>query len=287
MSNAINRSFGLKWNPFVKDVPDEGLVTLPQVDYFLRRMECLVDEGGFAMLTGDPGLGKSVAMRLVHCSLKQRRDVTVAKIDRPQSSVADFYRELGHAFAVSVGASNRWGGFRTLRDRWRSTIENKLVRPVLLVDEAQEIHDSVMSEIRILSSDAFDSCALLTVAFAGDSRLVANLATPALHPLETRMRLKLTLQALPTATLVEAMSELCAKAGNPQLVTPGLMQALADHAHGNFRALMHIAADLLLEAYERKVDRLDEKLYMEVMQSRTPPAPRNGDGRRRSNGARG
>lgn len=286
MSNAINRSFGLKWNPFAKDVPDDGLVALPQIDYFVRRMDRLVDEGGFAMLTGDPGLGKSAAMRLLHCTLKKRRDVTVAKIDRPQSSVSDFYRELGHAFGVSVGASNRWGGFRTLRERWRSTIENKLVRPVLLVDEAQEIHGAVMSEIRILSSDEFDSNTLLTVAFAGDSRLAANLATPELQPLESRMRVKLTLQPLPTATIVEALTDLCTKAGNPNLLTPGLMQALGDHGHGNFRAVMNIAGDMLLEAYERKLDRLDEQLYMESMESRIPSTPRQGEARRRARAPR-
>ena len=286
-TTAINRSFGLKWNPFSKDVPDEGLVALPHTDYFVRRVERLVDEGGFAMVTGEPGVGKSVVMRLLHCALKQRRDVTVARLDRPQSSVADFYRELGDAFAVTVGASNRWGGFRTLRERWRSTIENKLVRPVLLVDEAQEIPEAVMSEIRILSSDDFDSCSLLTVVFARDSRLATNLGTPALQPLDSRMRLKLALQALPTATLVEATSELCTKAGNANLVTSGLAQTLADHAHGNFRALMNVANELLLEAYEKKAERLDEKLYMELFHSRTPPAARSGEGRRRSAGGRG
>lgn len=280
-TTAINRHFGLKWNPFAKDVPDEGLVTLPQVNYFVRRVEQLVDDGGFAMVSGDPGVGKSVAMRLLYRGLKQRRDVTVARIDRPQSSVADFYRELGDAFAVSVGASNRWGGFRTLRERWRSAIETKLLRPVLLVDEAQEIPEVVMSEIRILTSDDFDSRSLLTVVFAGDSRLPANLGTPALQPLESRLRVRLVLQALPTPSLVEALSAVCREAGNPNLVTPGLMQVLADHAHGNFRALMNIANELLLEAYEKTAERLDEKLYMEVVQTRSPSTGRGGDSRRR------
>lgn len=56
-TTAINRHFGLKWNPFAKDVPDEGLVTLPQVNYFVRRVEQLVDDGGFAMVSGNPGSG--------------------------------------------------------------------------------------------------------------------------------------------------------------------------------------------------------------------------------------
>lgn len=286
-ATAINRTFGLKWNPFAKDLPDEGLVASPTVDLFVRRVERLVDEGGFAMVTGDPGVGKSVAMRILHRALKQRRDVTVAHLDRPQSKVADFYRELADAFAVSVGASNRWGGFRMLRERWRSSIESKLLRPVLLIDEAQEIPEAVMSEIRILTSDDFDSRSLLTVVFAGDSRLQANLATPEMLPIESRLRVKVTLQAQATPELTRAMQELCAKAGNPNLMTPGLMPTLADHAHGNFRSLMHIANELLAEAYERKADKIDEKLYMEVMSSRTPATQRSSEGRRKTASLRG
>ena len=233
--------------------------------------------------------GEGLEARTGRCirALKQRRDVTVAHLDRPQSKMADFYRELADAFPVSVGASNRWGGFRMLRERCRSSIESKLLRPVLLIDEAQEIPEAVMSEIRILTSDDFDSRSLLTVVFAGDSRLQANLATPEMLPIESRLRVKVTLQAQATPELTRAMQELCAKAGNPNLMTPGLMPTLADHAHGNFRSLMHIANELLAEAYERKADKIDEKLYMEVMSSRTPATQRSSEGRRKTASLRG
>lgn len=281
-ATTINRSFGLKWNPFAKDVPDEALVPLPAVEHFLRRVEHLTDEGGFAMITGDPGVGKSVAMRILHHRLRKRRDVKVAHLDRPQSSIADFYRELGDGFAVSVGASNRWGGFKTLRERWRSTLETTLVRPILLADEAQEIAPSVLSEIRILSAENFDSRALLTVVFAGDSRFPGQLHTPELLPLESRMRLRLQLQPVSAETLIEVLKSICEAAGNSRLMTDGAMKALAEHSHGNFRALMNMANELLVEGHDRKVESLDEKLYFDFVQGRAPKTPRTSDVRKKS-----
>jgi len=56
--------FGLKWNPFSPDVPTEALLVAPRLESFCWRVENLAREGGFALVTGAPGIGKSVALLL-------------------------------------------------------------------------------------------------------------------------------------------------------------------------------------------------------------------------------
>ena len=51
-------------------------------------------DGGFATIMGDPGYGKSVVLRLIDERLKGLREVTVVRLDRPQSGLSDFYREI-------------------------------------------------------------------------------------------------------------------------------------------------------------------------------------------------
>jgi len=70
------------------------------------------------MITGDPGTGKSVALRLLAGRLGQLRDLTVGAITHPSSNLADFYREMGDLFGVELKPHNRWGGFKALRERW-------------------------------------------------------------------------------------------------------------------------------------------------------------------------
>jgi general secretion pathway protein A len=53
-------------------------------------------------------------------------------------------------------------------------------------------------------------------------------------------------------------------AGNPGLMTPGLLQVLCEHAAGNLRLLMNMANDLLNAALQQERQALDEKLYFEV-----------------------
>ena len=176
-AKKIQALYSLKWNPFNADVPVEALWAAPRVDLFCLRLEHLVKDGGFALVSGEPGTGKSVDLRLAAHRLAQLPDVTVGVLTRPQSHVADFYREMGHLFGVNLAPHNRWCGFRTLRERWLSHVEQTLYRPVLLIDEAQEMPAAVLAELRLLASTDFDSKNLLTVVLCGDSRLLSQLKT--------------------------------------------------------------------------------------------------------------
>ena len=131
--------YGLKWNPFSPELPGDALLSTPKIDHFAWRVEQLVQEGGFALVTGESGTGKSVALRIVAQRLSLLRDVTVGVIERPQSRGADFYRELGDIFAVQLKPHNRWAGFKALRERWKTHVASSRIKPVLLVDEAQEM----------------------------------------------------------------------------------------------------------------------------------------------------
>jgi len=264
------KGFGLKWNPFSRDLPTEAIILTPRLENFLWRVEQLVDEGGFALITGESGTGKSSAMRVLHDRLDQMRDVQAAHIDRPQSSVADFYRELGDAFGISVASSNRWGGFRALREKWRATLEASLTRPVLLIDEAQEMSGQVLAELRILSAEHFDSRSLLTIILAGDSRLPERFRSAELAPLGSRIRTRLVLEPQSIDEATKAIRALLEKAGNLRLFTDGLMQTLAEQTFGNFRALANLGNELLVEAGKRNADVIDEALYLDYIASRSP-----------------
>jgi type II secretory pathway predicted ATPase ExeA len=278
MNPKLQSAYGLKFHPFRPDLPNEALYTIPSVEAFCRRVEFGLTDGGFVMVTGDPGTGKSVALRLIAQKLRQQRDVIVASIDHPQSRVSDFYRELGDVFGVPLGAHNRWGGFKALRARWSDHIAQTLVRPVLIVDEAQEMLDSVFNELRLLSSKEFDSRSLLCVVFAGDSRLPDRFRKEQLLPLGSRIRRRLVLDYASRDELLACLDHLLESAGNSALMTTELKTTLAEHAAGNYRVLMNLGDELLAAAMERDQAQLDEKLFFDVF---TPPQPKKAAAKKR------
>src|SRR5439155_1638719 len=139
MTTKLLALYGLKWNPFAPDVPTEALRLTPRVENFCWRGETLAREGGVALVAGEPGVGKSVDLRLLVERLAALRDVKVALLSRPQSGVADFYRELGDLFGVPLAPHNHWAGAKALREKWHAHIDAALFRPVVVVDEALKV----------------------------------------------------------------------------------------------------------------------------------------------------
>lgn len=263
--------YGLKFHPFRPDVPVDALFTTPAVDSYLRRVELGIADGGFAMLTGDPGTGKSVALRLLAERLRALPDVLVGSLEHPQSRTMDFYRELADLFGIPLTGHNRWAGFKALRARWAEHIASTRCRPILIIDEAQETLSTVFSELRILASKDLDSKQLLCVVFAGDARLPERLRSTDLLPLGSRIRRRLTLDYASREELLACLDHLLAAAGNPSLMTSELRVTLADHAAGNYRVLMNLGDELLAVAADRELARLDEKLFLEVYAQPSKP----------------
>ena len=98
----------LKWNPFAPDVPVEALHVSRRIELFCWRVEQLVGEGGFALVTGAPGTGKSVTLRIFAERLGGQRDVKIGIVSRPQAGLADFYREMGDLFGVAQPSQFRF-----------------------------------------------------------------------------------------------------------------------------------------------------------------------------------
>lgn len=264
MNPKLQSLYGLKFHPFRPDVPLEALFVTPAVDAFLRRVEIGIADGGYVLITGDPGTGKSAVLRLLAKRLEAMQDVMVGVVEHPQSRTMDFYRELGDLFGVPLGAHNRWGGFKALRARWGEHIASTFTRPVLILDEAQEALTPVFNELRVLASKELDSRQLLCVVLAGDARLVERLRTPELLPLGSRIRRRLAFDYASRDELLACLDHLLETAGNPSLMTTELKSTLADHAAGNYRVLMNLSDELLAVAVDRELPRLDEKLYLET-----------------------
>lgn len=278
MSKKIQALYGLKWNPFTQDIPPEAILRTPRFNQFCYRIETLALEGGFALITGESGLGKSANLRALFDHLSKIPEITVGGIIRPQSGLGDFYREMGSLFGIELRVSNRWGGYNGLREKWRHHIASTLLRPVLLIDEAQEVPSAVLSELRLLTMDKFDSASLLTVVLSGDSRLTNAFKDQDLIPLGTRMRTRLVMEPWSRTQLIELLKNATRLAGNQNLLTMELTETLAEHAAGNPRVMMNLAADCLAIGTFKETDQLDEGIFFDLF----PPQKQNGAPRRKS-----
>lgn len=246
---------------------------------FCFRVETLVLDGGFAVLTGVNGVGKSKALQLLSGHLDQIGDVVVGVMERPQSKLGDWYRELGDLFGVDLSPANRYGGFKALRARWRAHIKSTLFRPVLLIDEAQMAPTESLNELRLLSSAHFDSEALISAVLCGDDSLADRFREHKLMALGSRVRTRLHLGPRSPEELLGFLDHLLDRAGASGLMTDELKTTMVAHSGGTLRILTSLCAELLVHAASKDRRQLDEQLYFEVFGS-LPKTPSR-SGRRR------
>jgi general secretion pathway protein A len=57
--------YGLKYNPFYPNLPTDALLVAPAAETFAHRIQAMISQGGFALITGDPGQGKSKTLQWI------------------------------------------------------------------------------------------------------------------------------------------------------------------------------------------------------------------------------
>lgn len=115
---------------------------------------------------------------------------------------------------------------------------------------------------------------------SGDARLLDKLRREELIPLGSRIRTRLATGVATREELLACLDHLLATAGNASLMTKELRHTLCDHAAGNYRIFISMAAELLMTAAQREITVLDEKLYLQVFAQPETQSPRRATGSR-------
>ena len=148
---------------------------------------------GFVVITGEIGSGKTT---LIETFLKElERDVVVAQINQTQVSAIEFLQSVLVQFGFAP--------FRMKKAELLSTLNEFLVeqyangrRVLLIVDEAQNLSNKVLEEIRLLSGVETTKEKVLRIILAGQPELNDKLNSPMLVQLAQRIRLRFHLTAL-------------------------------------------------------------------------------------------
>jgi general secretion pathway protein A len=148
---------------------------------------------GFVVITGEIGSGKTT---LIESFLQEvQSDVVVAQINQTQVSVVDFLQSVLVQFGFSP--------FRMKKAELLATLNNFLVeqhdagrKVLLIIDEAQNLSQKVLEEIRMLSGVESTKEKVLRIILAGQPELNAKLDAPELVQLAQRIRLRFHLGTL-------------------------------------------------------------------------------------------
>ena len=210
---------------------------------------------GFVVITGEIGAGKTTLIESFLRDVPQ--DVVVAQINQTQVSAVDFLQSLLAQFGFSP--------FKMKKSELLVTLNNFLIeqyaagrRVLLIVDEAQNLSQRVLEEIRMLSGVETTKEKVLRIILAGQPELNAKLDAPELVQLKQRVRLRFHLSALSSDETTEYVRHRLAVAGGAdrQIFTPDTFSEIHRYSGGVPRLINTLCDTAMMAAYSDDRDQV-------------------------------
>ncbi len=186
--------FGFRENPF-KLVPNPAYLFLSKShEEALAHLTYAVAQGeGFMEITGEVGTGKTTLCRAFLENLDHR--TTAAYIFNPNLNSVQLLKAINDEFGISSTADN----IKDLIDTLNSFLikqQSKGKSTILLIDEAQNLTNEVLEQLRLLSNLETTKDKLLHIILVGQPELDEKLSSYELRQLEQRISLSCRLMPL-------------------------------------------------------------------------------------------
>jgi general secretion pathway protein A len=257
--------FGLRQEPF-SIAPDPRYLFMSE-----RHREALAHllyglggGGGFVLLTGEIGAGKTTVCR---CFLEQvPKRCNVAYIFNPKLTVPELLKSVCDEFRIPF--QHQGPGTATVKD-YIDPLNEFLLKThsvgqnnVLIIDEAQNLSADVLEQLRLLTNLETNERKLLQIILIGQPELRTMLARPELEQLAQRVIARYHLDALSEAESAQYIRHRLAVAGMKKAVPfdAKTLQRIHQLSRGVPRRINLLCDRALLGAYASGSSRIDRQI---------------------------
>lgn len=203
--NLKEDPFGLTPDPAYYYPSSEHANALLSLDYIMNNRE------GFCLLTGEPGTGKTTLLRIFINKWQPQAEIALVMTPRlnPEEFLQAVLDDLGVIFPLSGNKNDMIKEFRDFLLKHNHAGR----RVAIVVDEAQQLPDATLEELRLLSNLETEKEKLLQIILVGQPELVAKLDAEHLRQLSQRISVRSALTHLSTKATSDYLTTRLHRAG--------------------------------------------------------------------------
>lgn len=255
--------FGLKEPAFSIAVNPRYLFMSDQHREALAHLLYGIQNGGFVMLTGEVGTGKTTIIRCLLEQLPENTDIAI--ILNPTANAPELLSTICDELSVNYISDELT--VKNLTDALNEFLLNnhrKGRKTVLLIDEAQLLKVPVLEQIRLLTNLETTTEKLLQIMLVGQPELKKLLTRPALRQLSQRITARFHLEALTPAETKAYIHHRLKIAGLPDHQRPfsdAIIKKVHDFSGGIPRLINVLSERLMLGAYAQNQHTIDKHIF--------------------------
>jgi type II secretory pathway predicted ATPase ExeA len=218
---------------------------------------------GFTALIAQPGMGKTTL--LFQFLQNIRNAARTVFLFQTQCNTRELFRYLLYDLGITPGED-----VAEMHQQLNSVLLEEARagrRVVLVIDEAQNLPDSVLETVRLLSDFETSRAKLMQIVLAGQSQLSEKLASPGLEQLRQRISLVCRLDRftpVEAANYIQHRLEVAGHSG-PLPFTTGAIDRIAEHSEGNPRRINTLCFNALSLCCALKHKQVDRAVVEEVV----------------------
>lgn len=254
------RSFySLSKVPFTKELKTSEAFASSGFTELSARLEYLKKTRGIGLVTGEPGVGKTLTLRSFCDSLSPSL-YKVVYFPLSTLTVQDFYRGL----AFELGEEPRYRKvdlFYQIQKSILSLYKERKITPVLVLDELQMARDAFLCDLSILFNFGMDSENPFVLILSGLPYLSSKLVLNQHRPLYQRIIMKYKLEALNRQEVADYIKHHMKLAGAAyDIFTETAFEAIFSLSCGWPRMVNQLATQCLIYGCQKRKEHIDEDI---------------------------
>lgn len=273
-TDAVKNFFGLHKMPFSKLIGVNELYRSSSFQEACARLQIGLENEDVVLLSGAVGSGKSNVLRYFAHSLDPN-DYRIIYIAADSFKIGEIAKLALTSLNVEVPYTSS-AAIRKLRHTIIKLNREKSIKPLLLIDETQELPTSTLVSLKNLLNYNMDSEILLFLVLCGQNSIYEKLGYPQLEALNRRIRIRYVLRPLAMEETGSYISHQMKTCGVEQSVfSDDTKAAMFQHSKGILSEINAICFELLIYAVSQSKQIIEPSMLDVVLQNRrgSPPTP--------------
>lgn len=257
--------FGLSAEPFAKDIGDAELWLPPSKQTLVEDLTDAMHARASALLTGEPGVGKTCVLRALRNALAPA-NFRLVYCQNTTVGRRDFYRYL--CLALGLTKVTTAGDLFLAVSAHVEDLAKERVFPVFLVDEAHLLHQDTLDHLHILLNYQWDQKPLLSLVLIGLPDLEDRLRLRRNRSLYSRIHHRFAIDSLlPDDTTDYIRARLARVGATKDIFAADALAILHEAAGSSLRDTDRLATAALRVAARRKKKLVERDVLTRILQT--------------------